>query len=140
MRGDPRRVRRLVSDLEIALIGRGNLVEGFGKSKRVAICHGPHCSQRNSAALYDLLERELAAQGLEDEVGARPGACNKLCEIGPSMVVHPDKVWYARLTPDAVRQIVRQHLSGGPPVKRWVAKDLRSPAERAAQEKVLPGR
>lgn len=110
----------------------------FGKSKRVAICHGPHCSGRNSAALFDLLEQEIAAQGLEDEVGARPGACNKLCESGPSMVVHPDKVWYDRLTPEAVRQIVRQHLSGGPPVKRWVARDYRTPAEKAADREPQP--
>lgn len=109
-------------------------LDGFQKSKRVAICHGPHCSRNNSAALYELLEEEIAAQGLEDQVGARPGACNSLCEMGPSMVVHPDKVWYARLTPDAVREIVRQHLAGGPPVKQWVAKDLRTPGEKAAQD------
>lgn len=106
------------------------MLNGFGKSKRAAICHGPHCSLRNSPALYDLLEKEIASAGLEDEVGVRPGACNKLCESGPSMVVHPDKVWYDRLTPDAIRQIVRQHLSGGEPVARWVARDLRSPEEK----------
>ncbi len=105
-------------------------METFGKSKRVAICHGPHCSQRNSAALYELLEEEVRAQGLEAEVGTRPGACNKLCEEGPSMVVHPDKVWYSRLTPASVREIVREHLAGGEPVRRYVARDLRSPSIR----------
>lgn len=105
---------------------------GFEKSKRAAICHGPHCSARGSAALADLLDREIEARGLEDDVGTRPGACNKLCEDGPSMVVHPDRVWYAHLTPEAVRRIVRDHLAGGEPVERWVARDLRPPREKAS--------
>jgi NADP-reducing hydrogenase subunit HndC len=96
----------------------------FGARKRVAVCHGPHCSRRGSASLYALLEEELAARGLDGEVASRPGACNKLCEEGPSMVVHPDRVWYSRLTPDVVREIVRRHLSGGEPVRAWVARDL----------------
>lgn len=101
---------------------------GANKDKRAAICHGPHCSARGSAALARLLDDEIAALGLADAVGTRPGACNKLCEEGPSMVVHPDRVWYSRLTADAVRQIARQHLSGGGPVRRWVAREL-GPAE-----------
>ncbi|MEJ7655180.1 MAG: (2Fe-2S) ferredoxin domain-containing protein [Chloroflexia bacterium] len=107
-----------------------SIMDFTDKGKRVAVCHGPHCSLRGSPALFDLLEREVAAQGLEDRVGVRPGACNNLCEIGPSMVVHPDKVWYAGLTPEAIIQIVRQHLAGGEPVKRWVARELGSPPER----------
>jgi NADP-reducing hydrogenase subunit HndC len=96
----------------------------FEKRRRVAICRGPHCSARNSAALAELLDAELAAHGLEDDVGTRPGACNKLCDEGPSMVVHPDKIWYSCLTSDAVREIVREHLSRGEPVRRYVARDL----------------
>ncbi len=99
-------------------------MEMMGKGKRVAICRGPHCSARNSTALADLLDAEIAMQGLGDAVGTRPGACNKLCEEGPSMVVHPDKIWYSGLTPDVVREIVREHLSGGEPVRRYVARDL----------------
>ena len=106
----------------------------FQKRKRVAICRGPECSKRNSAALERVLEDELAAQGIQDEVGVRPGACNKLCEIGPSMVVHPDRIWYARLTPDAVREIVRRHLAGGEPVCELVAKDLGSFASATSDD------
>lgn len=96
------------------------------KRMRVAICHGPNCSLKNSAALLRLLEEELAARGLRDQVGTRPGACNKLCEEGPSMVVHPDRIWYSRLTPEALREIVSTHLAEGCPVREWVARDLGS--------------
>lgn len=99
------------------------------KKKRAAICHGPNCSLRGSAELAKLLDAEIEAQGLDCEVGTRPGACSKLCEEGPSMVVHPERVWYFHLTPEAVREIVRSHLSGGPPVTRFVARDLGPPSD-----------
>lgn len=88
------------------------------------MCHGPHCSARGSASLLALLDAEIEALGLGPQIGTRPGACNKLCEEGPSMVVHPDRIWYSRLTPDSVREIVRSHLAHGTPVARIVARDL----------------
>ncbi len=106
-------------------------MDEFGKSKRVAICRGPECSKRNSARLVAVLEQEIAAQGLQDRVSTRPGACNKLCERGPSMVVHPDRIWYERPTPDAVRRIVRQHLAGGEPVEEWAAHDRVEESEQS---------
>ena len=36
------------------------------------------------------------------------------------MNVYPGPVFYNRLTPEAVRAIVRQHLSGGEPVQEWL--------------------
>lgn len=39
------------------------------------------------------------------------------------MVVQPDRVWYAELSPEAIRRVVSEHLSGGEPVRKWVAKD-----------------
>lgn len=95
-------------------------------TKRAAVCHGPNCTARGSHDLARLLDEELAARGLDAEVHTRPGACNKLCEEGPSMVVHPDRVWYARLTPEAIREIVRGHLAGGDPAARWLARDGRA--------------
>ncbi len=100
------------------------LMDDFEKKRRVAVCHGPHCSARGSAALLTLLNAEIEALGLGAEVGTRPGACNKLCEEGPSMVVHPDRIWYSRLTPERMQEIVRSHLANDAPVDRIVARDL----------------
>lgn len=104
------------------------------RERRAAVCRGPHCSAHGSAALARLLDEEIQAQGLADRVETRPGACNKLCDFAPSMVVHPDKVWYADLTPAAIRAIVREHLGGGRPVKRWLARDLGDEQERVGSQ------
>ena len=86
---------------------------------RVYVCFGANCPQRGASVIYDELERLIAARGLSDEVALRPGNCNKLCKLGPSMIVHPGAVRYAELTPEALAEIVEQHLSGGESVERW---------------------
>lgn len=89
---------------------------------RVHICCGPNCSRFGPKALLTALEEELVAQGLEDQVSIHQSACRNRCEQSPSMNVYPGPVFYNRLTPDAVRAIVRQHLSGGEPVQEWLFK------------------
>lgn len=86
---------------------------------RAYVCHGAHCPHRGAAAIAAELERLVAARGLGDDVVVRPGNCNKLCRLGPSMVVHPGAVRYGELTPAALAEIVEQHFRHDQPVARW---------------------
>lgn len=87
---------------------------------RVHVCCGPNCTRFNPKELLKALEEELAAQGLEDQVSVQLSACRNRCEQSPSLNVYPGPVCYNRLTPEAVRAIVRQHLAGGEPVREWL--------------------
>lgn len=87
---------------------------------RAYVCHGAHCPRNGAAAIYTALERLVAEHGLTEDVAVRPGNCNKLCRIGPSMVVHPGAVRYGDLTPAALAEIVEAHFIGGQPAMRWV--------------------
>ena len=46
------------------------------------------------------------------------------CAIGPAVLVYPDGVWYAHVTPADVPEIIESHLKGGVPVERLVRKRL----------------
>ena len=87
---------------------------------RVHVCCGPNCTQFNPKELLKALEEEITAQGLEDQVSIQLSACRNRCEQSPSLNVYPGPVFYNRLTPEAVRAIVRQHLAGGEPVREWL--------------------
>ncbi len=87
---------------------------------RVHLCFGPNCSRFNPKELLRALEEEVEAQGLEERVSITLSACRNRCEQSPSLNVYPGPVFYNRLTPDAVRRIVRQHLTGGEPVAEYV--------------------
>lgn len=105
---------------------------------RVHVCCGPSCTRFNPKELLKALEDELAAQGLEDYVSIQLSACRNRCEQSPSLNVYPGPIFYNRLTPEAVREIVRQHLSGGEPVQEWLFTPGRKPTVPAGGD--MPSR
>lgn len=90
------------------------------KPYRVHVCCGPTCTQFRPKELLTALEEELRTLGIEDDVSIQLSACRNRCEQSPSMNVYPGPVFYNRLTPEGVREIARQHLTGGEPVQAWL--------------------
>jgi (2Fe-2S) ferredoxin len=43
--------------------------------------------------------------------------CLDRCELGPTMVVYPEGIWYRYETNEDIDQILTQHVRGGEPVK-----------------------
>jgi (2Fe-2S) ferredoxin len=86
---------------------------------RVHLCFGPHCSPRGSRSLLPVLEAAVVAAGLSDRVEILVTTCRNRCDYGPSLNVYPGPTFYNELTPEAIEEIVREHLGGGHPVQRW---------------------
>ena len=82
----------------------------------IAVCGGAHCLKGDAIALEDLFAQEVAKAGLSDHVTITSSACHGLCECGPVAFVYPENILYQKLTPDVVKKIVTQHLTGGRPV------------------------
>ena len=53
--------------------------------------------------------------------------CLRVCERGPILLVWPDGIWYADVSPDRVKRIIEQHIIGQQPVEEWILK--RTPFE-----------
>jgi len=83
----------------------------------------PCCSASGSFRVLDVLHRELGAQGLADTVQVSSCGCLGICDSGPIMIVYPEGVWYAKLTPDDVPEIVSSHLQNGKRVARLERND-----------------
>ena len=89
----------------------------------VLICGGTGCSSSGSQQVQEALEKELKAQGLEEEIAIVRTGCFGLCENGPVMIVYPEGCFYARVTPEDVKEIVSEHLLKGRIVQRLLYKD-----------------
>ncbi len=76
----------------------------------------PSCEARGAAELFARLTEAAAALG--GEVAVTESGCLGPCFEGPNLVVYPDGVWYAGVTPDDVDELVAEHLIGGRPVER----------------------
>lgn len=86
---------------------------------RVHLCFGPNCTPRGSRALLPVLEAAIVREGLTGRVEVIATTCRDRCDYGPSMNVYPGPVFYNELTPEAIEEIVCEHLAHGRPVDRW---------------------
>jgi (2Fe-2S) ferredoxin/ubiquinone/menaquinone biosynthesis C-methylase UbiE len=78
----------------------------------------PCCSAAGSFRVLDALHRELGRQGLSDDVQVSSCGCLGICDSGPVMIVYPEGIWYAKLAPNDVPEIVSSHLKQGQKVER----------------------
>lgn len=95
----------------------------------------PCCSARGSPAVIEALRREVAARNLSGSVAITSCGSLGLCESGPNMVVYPDGVWYSRVWPSDVPEIVAEHLVNGRPVARLVRTDEAALRAEVAQNR-----
>lgn len=89
--------------------------------KHVFVCtRGEWCPSIDGDGLgvHARLKALTREQGLADRVRINHAGCFSQCGNGPMVVVYPEAVWYAAVTPDDAEEIVREHLVGGRPVQR----------------------
>ncbi len=84
----------------------------------VMICAGTGCSSSNSMMVREALIKQLAEQGLENEIDVVQTGCFGFCSLGPIMVVYPEGTFYHHVKVEDVAEIVETHLKGGQLVER----------------------
>ncbi len=89
----------------------------------VLVCGGTGCTSNGSTAVIEALEKEIKKNDLEKEICVVKTGCHGLCSEGPIMVVYPDNIFYTKVTPDDVPEIVTEHLLKGRVVNRLVHQD-----------------
>jgi (2Fe-2S) ferredoxin len=66
----------------------------------------------------DALYAELARRGLDQEIKVVQTGCVGSCDLGPVVIVYPEGVFYQRLEPEDIPELVETHLLKGRTVER----------------------
>lgn len=69
-----------------------------------------HCAEKGGLELYEKFKSEITALGLANEILVSKTGCTHQHHCGPTVIIHPDGVWYKLVTPADVAEIVQSHL------------------------------
>lgn len=88
----------------------------------VLICAGGACISAGEESVKQALESEIEKYALSEVVRVVETGCMGACSLGPLMVIYPEGVFYQKLTPQAARRIVEEHILKGRIVKEHLYK------------------
>lgn len=80
----------------------------------------PWCAQCGSVELRNWAKSRIKQLKLAGPAGVRVNiaGCLDRCELGPTLVVYPEGVWYTYIDEDDLEEIIQSHLINGKVVER----------------------
>lgn len=106
---------------------RLRLKEGTARHKEagvrhILVCAGTGCSATRSAAVRETFRKEIRKRNLQERVKVFKTGCFGFCKLGPIVVVHPEGIFYCKVNPEDVDDILDEHIQGGGVVEKLLYK------------------
>jgi NADH:ubiquinone oxidoreductase subunit F (NADH-binding)/(2Fe-2S) ferredoxin/NAD-dependent dihydropyrimidine dehydrogenase PreA subunit len=102
-----------------------------GYRMHILVCAGAGCISSGCQAVSDALKKALKEKNLQNEVMVLETGCMGACELGPIAVIYPEGVFYKKLKPENMFEIVEEHVIKGRVVEKYLYK---SPDEKIIQK------
>jgi NADH:ubiquinone oxidoreductase subunit F (NADH-binding)/(2Fe-2S) ferredoxin len=84
---------------------------------RINVCCSSGCVPFGALKVLKAFEEAVREFGVEKECKVARTGCVGTCSVGPAVVIEPGDYLYQSVTPEKVREIVRDHIVLGLPVK-----------------------
>lgn len=91
------------------------------------------CADKNSMALRNYMKERAKQLGLGD-VRVNAAGCLDRCELGPTMVIYPEGVWYRYDSEADIDEILENHVRDGRRVARLMLHPDDMPEDPAQSE------
>ncbi len=93
------------------------------REKHILVCHGTGCTSSKSPKILENFRRIIEEKKIENVRVIQTG-CFGLCAKGPIVIIRPEDVFYAMVTPDDCEEIIEKHIQNGEIVERLLCKDI----------------
>ena len=90
--------------------------------KVLAVCTSG-CVAYGAKTLADAFDKEIAKRRLGKKVVLKRTGCHGFCERGPLVVVHPGEIFYQRVRPEDIPEILEKTIVKGKRIDRLLYKD-----------------
>lgn len=93
------------------------------KQLTVIVCQGTGCISGGAEQIYSSLQAEMARLNLGYRVQIKHTGCHGFCQRGPLVVVEPEGIFYSKVQPDDIADIVQSLLPEAGKVERLLYYD-----------------
>jgi NADP-reducing hydrogenase subunit HndC len=90
---------------------------------RINVCCSSGCVPFGALKVLKAFEDAVKEFGVDKECKVARTGCIGTCSVGPAVLIEPGDCLYQSVTPDKVREIVRDHIVLGLPVKEMLYKN-----------------
>jgi NADH-quinone oxidoreductase subunit F len=101
---------------------------------RITICGGTGCLAYGAERVIDAAREAIRR---DSRVMVRVAGCPGFCEQGPVVVIQPAGIFYARVQPEDMREIVEETITRGRVIERLLYTDPAT-ANKITQERDIP--
>jgi NADH:ubiquinone oxidoreductase subunit F (NADH-binding)/(2Fe-2S) ferredoxin len=84
----------------------------------VLVCQGTGCVSGGAEQIYSSIETKIAKSGLGENIQIKRTGCHGFCQRGPLVVVEPEGIFYSKVKPDDISDIVQSLLAEDKLVER----------------------
>ncbi len=95
-------------ELNLVKFNRNQMLKKMDKV--INVCYGAGCISANCESIYREVQSALKKHGIQDKIKVNQTGCNGACDIGPSIYIEPDDVYYCKLTPEDIDRIIEEHI------------------------------
>ncbi|MBW3595953.1 MAG: (2Fe-2S) ferredoxin domain-containing protein [Planctomycetes bacterium] len=81
------------------------------------------CDPEGSEALRDAFKAEVKRRGLDPLVRANKAGCLDQCELGPTVVIYPQAIWYGGVRKEHVPRIIEETVLAGRVIEELLIPD-----------------
>lgn len=81
------------------------------------------CDPDGSEELRNRFKSELKKRGLGPLVRANSAGCLDQCELGPTLVIYPQEIWYGGVKLEDVNRIIDETVIGGRVIEELLIPD-----------------
>jgi len=99
-------VAKINSAGELETLRKSILAKRDPNKTVIAVCNGTGCQAYGSKNVVATFQEQVKSQGLDDKVEVKPIGCPGFCERGTLVIVKPQDVFYQRVRPKDVAEVV----------------------------------
>jgi NADH-quinone oxidoreductase subunit F len=103
---------------------------------RVSVCNGTACRPYGSNPVVEAFKAEIEKRGIGEQIDFRITGCHGFCERGPIAIVEPGNVFYQRIKPEDVSDIIEKTVLNKEIIGRLLFKETKTSEPITAQNEL----